>query len=108
MKDANMKAKKRRSTPRIDDSVHAAIRRSMTALFVYLALVMAVFAQTQKKQLTLEWIFGPEGRSVASLPSTSWLDDGTLIIRDSRRSDNDWAFEKLDPVADTRTPLVHK
>src|SRR5687768_10851562 len=40
----------------------------------------SILAQTTKRELTIEWIFGPEGRSVASVPTTAWLDDGTLVL----------------------------
>jgi hypothetical protein len=41
--------------------------------------VANTLGQTGRRELTLEWIFG-EGRTVASVPPTAWLDDGTLAI----------------------------
>ena len=73
---------------------------------ICLSLGSIAYAQTQKRQITLEWIFGPEGRSVASLPSTAWLDDGTLIILDNRRPVNERTFEKLDPSSGKRQSIV--
>ncbi|HMG34466.1 MAG TPA: S9 family peptidase [Blastocatellia bacterium] len=63
-------------------------------------------AQPDKRQLTLEWIFGPEGRSVASVPATAWLDDGTLIILDNRRSARESTFEKLNPTSGQRQSIL--
>ncbi|MGH9971430.1 MAG: DPP IV N-terminal domain-containing protein, partial [Pyrinomonadaceae bacterium] len=63
-------------------------------------------AQPVKRQLTLEWIFGPEGRSVASVPATAWLDDGTLVILDNRRSARESTFEKLNPTNGQRQSIV--
>jgi dipeptidyl-peptidase 4 len=63
-------------------------------------------AQPEKRQLTLEWIFGPEGRSVASVPATAWLDDGTLVLLDNRRLPRDRTFEKLNRINGQRAAIV--
>jgi len=52
--------------------------------FVLACCVANTLGQT-RRELTLEWIYGPEGRTVASVPATAWLDDGTLVILDNRR-----------------------
>jgi dipeptidyl-peptidase-4 len=62
-------------------------------------------AQRDKRQLTLEWIFGPEGRTVASVPATAWLDDGTLVILDNR-SARESTFEKVNPANGQRQAIV--
>ena len=80
-----------------------------TKRFAVIALVIAGCVATalgQTRQLTFEWIFGSEGRSVASLPATAWLDDGTLVILDNRRPPNERTFEKIDPAIGQRRPLV--
>src|SRR5690349_4479383 len=82
--------------------------RGTTLLVLLLTLSAAVFAQTSKKQLTLEWIFGPEGRSVSSLPGTQWLDDGSMIILDNRRPAGERTFEKVDPATGNRQPIVDR
>ena len=58
------------------------------------------------RPLTLEWIFGAEGRAVASVPATAWLDDGSLVILDNRRVARERTFEKLNPATGRREPLV--
>jgi dipeptidyl-peptidase-4 len=63
-------------------------------------------AQSERRALTLEWIFGPEGRAVASVPQTAWLDDGSLVILDNRRASGDRTFEKLNPATGQRAALV--
>lgn len=75
---------------------------------IVLCVCLIVDVAAQKKQLTLEWIFSAEGRSVASLPTTSWLDDGTLILLDSRRPASERTFEKLDPATGDRQPIVDR
>jgi len=63
-------------------------------------------AQNEKRALTLEWIFGPEGRSAGAVPPTEWLDDGSLVILDNRRPVRERTFEKLNPATGKREPLV--
>ncbi|MBS1787814.1 MAG: DPP IV N-terminal domain-containing protein [Acidobacteria bacterium] len=52
--------------------------------------------------MTAEWIFGDEGRRVASLPSYVWLSDGKLMLYDSRQPPSQRTFEVLDPSTGTR------
>ncbi|HYK20217.1 MAG TPA: S9 family peptidase [Pyrinomonadaceae bacterium] len=62
--------------------------------------------QTGKRDLTVEWIFGPEGRAVATVPTTAWLDDGSLMILDNRRPPTEQTFEKLNPTTGQRRSMV--
>src|SRR5687767_12247990 len=100
-KSANM-----RGLMSVNNFVKRILRDSITTLVLYLAVTAAVSGQTEKRQLTLEWIFGPEGRSVASLPQTAWLDDGSLIMLDNRRPASERTFEKLDPSSGRRQSVV--
>ena len=75
-------------------------------LLLILCCAANALGQTGKRDLTLEWIFGPEGRAVASVPSTAWLDDGTLVILDNRRPAAEQTFEKLNPVTGERRSIV--
>lgn len=79
-------------------------RVSLTAFLLLACCVANAFGQSRK--LTLEWIFGPEGRSVASVPATAWLDDGSLVMLDNRRPPAEQTFEKLDPATGQRQPIV--
>jgi dipeptidyl-peptidase 4 len=63
-------------------------------------------AQNEKRALTLEWIFGPEGRSAGAAPPTEWLDDGSFVMLDNRRPVRERTFEKLSPATGQREPLV--
>jgi dipeptidyl-peptidase-4 len=76
-----------------------------TSLLLLACCVANALAQTKQK-LTLDWVFGPEGRAVASVPSTAWLDDGTLVLLDNRRPPAEQTFEKLNPATGQRQPLV--
>ncbi len=52
--------------------------------------------------LTLEWIYGDEGRRVATLPTHTWLSDGRLLLFDVRRPPAERTFEVLDPKTGAR------
>ena len=91
-----------------DNSAERLIRQAVFALLFLLCLAASVLAQNTKRELTLEWILGPDGRSVASLPTTAWLDDGTLILFDGRRPAGERTFERLNPSTGSRQPLVDR
>lgn len=64
---------------------------------------LAATAQTPSKtNLSVEWIFSDEGRTVASLPNSFWLSDGKLMLFDARKPAAQRAFEVLDPATGTR------
>ena len=86
-------------------NIHTLTRRLATGLLLLSCLSASTFGQT-RKQLTLDWVFGPEGRSVASVPATAWLDDGTLVMLDNRRPPNERTFEKLNPATGERRSIV--
>jgi dipeptidyl-peptidase-4 len=81
-------------------------RVPLTVLFLVACCAAAALGQTAKRELTLEWIFGPEGRTVASVPATAWLDDGTLVLLDNRRPPAEQTFEKLNPATGQRQAIV--
>jgi WD40-like Beta Propeller Repeat len=65
--------------------------------------LLAATAQTPTRTpLTVEWIFGDEGRQVASLPSHVWLMDGSLLLYDGRQPQSQRVFELLDPSTGVR------
>ena len=84
------------------------VLRILRAGIIFLTFCLSVSAQPEKRQLTLEWIFSAEGRSVASLPATAWLDDGSLIMLDTRKPASERTFERLDPVTGARQPILDR
>jgi len=81
----------------------------ITRIFLLAVLLAATLgAPTAKSQapartsLTVEWIFGDEGRRVTSLPSSFWLSDNKLMLYDGRQPPAQRAFEILDPATGTR------
>ncbi|HYP52252.1 MAG TPA: DPP IV N-terminal domain-containing protein, partial [Pyrinomonadaceae bacterium] len=61
---------------------------------------------TAANGLTMEWVFGDEGRGVASLPAHAWLSDGRLMIFDVRRPPAERTFEVLEPETGARRPAL--
>src|SRR6185295_16232275 len=82
------------------------VRACLTSLLLLAAWAAVAPAQSERRPLTLEWIFGPEGRAVASVPPTVWLDDGSLVIFDNRRAPRERTFEKLIPATGQRVAMV--
>ena len=81
-------------------------RASLTILVLVTCCAAITLGQTGKRELSLEWIFGAEGRAVASVPATTWLADGTLVILDNRRPPAEQTFEKLNPATGQRQSIV--
>src|SRR5215204_3721280 len=90
----------------INNSFSHFFKLVLTTPFLLLALASVATAQGEKRLLTLEWMFGAEGRAVASVPQTAWLDDSSLVILDSRRAPRERTFEKLNPATGQRAPMV--
>ncbi|HKG47229.1 MAG TPA: S9 family peptidase [Pyrinomonadaceae bacterium] len=78
----------------------------LTGFLLLACCAASTLGQTGKRELTIEWIFSPEGRAVASVPTTAWLADGTLVMLDNRRPSTERTFEKLNPATGQRQPLV--
>ncbi len=81
-------------------------RFPLTLLLLLACCAANTLAQTSKRELTLEWIFSPEGRAVSSVPTTAWLDDETLVLLDNRRPPAEQTFEKLNPATGQRQSIV--
>jgi dipeptidyl-peptidase 4 len=82
------------------------MRPRILSLIVILSATLgmsAAIAQT-RPPLTVDWIFGDEGRGVSTLPSTTWLADGSLLFYDGRKPQSQRAFERLDPASGARRP----
>jgi len=90
----------------IHESSFRFVKGYLFGLLLFAGCTAVVAAQGERRPLTLEWIFGSEGRAVASVPATAWLDDGSLVILDSRRPAAERTFEKLNPATGRREALV--
>lgn len=50
----------------------------------------------QEERLTIDWIYGEEGKTAASVPQRAWLDDGRILIYDSRPAKSERTLEVVD------------
>jgi dipeptidyl-peptidase-4 len=92
---------------RLDPALPRSVLRLLgIGLLLLVYCVANALGQTSKRELTLEWVFGSEGRRVASVPPTAWLDDGTLVILDDRRPPAERTFEKLNPATGQRQSII--
>lgn len=92
----------------INSSTGRLLLQCQLVFVLCLGLAPTVFAQAEKRPLTVEWVFGSEGRNVASLPPTTWLDDGSMMIFDTRKPVGERTFERLDPATGARRPMVDR
>jgi dipeptidyl-peptidase-4 len=86
------------------------ISRILCLAVVLTVTCVAPIAKAQtaaKTPLSVEWIFGNEGRTVANLPSHFWLPDGKLMLYDSRLPQSQRTFEILDPSTGARRTIVN-
>ena len=91
---------------KLDNLISRCARIPLAVLLLLACCAANTLAQQSKRELTLEWIYGPEGRAVASVPTTAWLDDGTLVMLDNRRPSSERTFEKLNPTTNERRSIV--
>lgn len=78
----------------------------LASLLVFFFAAFSARAQMQRPSLTVEWIFGKEGSSVAEVPEFKWLADNSAIFYDSRRPEAQRTFERLDPITRERHPAL--
>jgi dipeptidyl-peptidase-4 len=71
-----------------------------------LALPQPAASAVVPQELTVEWVFGDEGRRIAEIPSFTWCTDGTVLIYDDRRPEAERTFERLDPATGERRPAL--
>ena len=76
-------------------------------LFSFCLIALAASGSALAQQpLTLDWVFGEQGRGVARVPAFVWLEDGTAAMYDTRRPAAERTFERLDPATGRRQPMV--
>lgn len=78
-------------------------------LILAASLLAAAHARAQAGAaggLTLDWIYGDEGRRVASVPTHAWLSDGRLLLFDVRRPPAERTFEIFEPATGARRPAL--
>jgi dipeptidyl-peptidase-4 len=69
-------------------------------------LLLAAAADAQQERLSLDWIFSDGAKSVTSLPERSWLNDGQVLIYDSRVAAEERTLQTLNPENGRRRSVV--
>jgi len=59
-----------------------------------------------QEEITVEWIYGPQGRALDRVPSFAWRADGRAILWDDEVDPP--TLELFDPATRARTPLVDR
>ena len=75
-------------------------------IMVASACVLSGIPAQEKQNITVEWINTHEGQRMASVPEFVWLNDGTLMIYDSRKAMPERTFEKISPKDGTRFAVL--
>ena len=62
-----------------------------------LLMVCACNTQPAKKEITVEWIYSEDAKTLSAVHSYHWLEDNTAILFDIRKPKEKRTFLKLDP-----------
>ena len=82
------------------------MRRSLAAVLLLLSAA-SVFA-APRRELSVEWITGPEADQITRLPRYAWIGDGSVLLLDERRPTAERTFERLDPGTGKRVAAVDR
>lgn len=80
-------------------------KSTLLAACTFLILTFNTFAQ-EKQKITVEWIHTYEGLLIASVPEFIWLNDGMLMINDTRKPMTERTFEKMNPKDGKRVAVL--
>jgi dipeptidyl-peptidase-4 len=80
--------------------------RTLVYLFLFV-LLLGTFATAQERPaLTMQWALGAPGSSVARVPKTLWLHDGSAILYNERLPKEQRTFERFDPATGKATSIL--
>jgi dipeptidyl-peptidase-4 len=86
----------------------SSVQRHLLAVLVFILLLSPCVLAQDKEEITVEWIYSNKSVEISSLPSFTWLNDGTALLYDNRKPPKDRTFEILDPASGNRTPALDK
>ena len=74
-----------------------------------LILLNSCSDQEKKNEVTIEWLYSDEGKSIGSLYKTEWMDNNLLYLMDMRKPKEDRTILKINPLeSQTIKPLINK
>ncbi len=83
-------------------------QRYLLAILVFILLLSPIVLAQEKEEITVDWIYNNKSVEISSLPSFTWLNDGTVLLYDNRKPPKEWTFEILDPASGKRSPALDK
>jgi dipeptidyl-peptidase-4 len=83
-----------------------AVALAFALLVALLSAVSSALAQVQRPSLTVEWIFGEQGSSLAEIPHVQWLADNTAILYDIGQPEGKRTLERFNPASRERRPAL--
>lgn len=83
-----------------------AYKYSYLFLFLYISLACSSSNAQEKKQISIDWIYGNGPGEIVQIPSFNWLENGKAIIIDSRKPANERTLELFDPAAQTTVAIL--
>jgi len=70
-------------------------------------LLLTVFTTAQeKREVSVEWIYGGGPNKAFTLPRIQWLNDGNALLYDMRKPLRERTFEQLNPETGRRTSVL--
>jgi dipeptidyl-peptidase-4 len=88
--------------------MNSSVQRYLLAVLVFILLLSPCVLAQDKEEITVEWIYSDKSVEISSLPSFTWLNDGTALLYDSRKPPKERTFEIFDPVSGKRSAVVDK
>jgi dipeptidyl-peptidase-4 len=83
-------------------------QRYLPAILAFILVLSPYVLAQEKEEITVEWIYSNKSAEISSLPSFTWLDDGMVLLYDSRKPSKERTFEFLDPASGNRIPALDK
>ncbi|MGB6865881.1 MAG: S9 family peptidase, partial [Candidatus Aminicenantaceae bacterium] len=83
-------------------------KRFLLAIWVLILLLSPFVLAQEKEEITVEWIYSNKSVEISSLPSFTWLNDGTALLYDNRKPPKERTFEFLNPASGNRIPALDK
>ena len=79
----------------LKDNLHMHLLKIIALLTIL--ILCACNTQPAKKEITVEWIYSDEAKTLSAVHSYHWLEDNTAILFDRRKPKEKRTFLKLDP-----------
>ncbi len=86
----------------------SSVQRYFLAILVFILLLSPYALAQEKEEISIEWIYSNKSVEISSLPSFTWLNDGTALLYDNRKPPKERSFEFLNPASGKRSPALDK